>query len=146
MLSSLFDMAPRKQDPEGAGTGGDSELRKTRPDGETQYIDENDRLAIIDRMRAMIPEKTKAELARDCKVTAAAITLLISKPIAKGKTRGCKFMPALQKALGIVITDRTPAVVDRAAHRSAMKILSKLAPEDIETWLRVGESMSKSKR
>lgn len=113
--------------------------RKLRPREDTIYIDEQDRLAIL----ARLDEKgmTKADLARDCGVSASAITLLLSKPIAKGKTRGCRFASKLQASLGFALTNKSPAVLPKESVRRANQIIDKLQhdPEGLENWLRQGE-------
>lgn len=123
------------------------EERKDRPQGPTLYIDENERVNIIRRMAEMVPPKKKADLARDCDVTPSAITLLLKRPIPKGKTRGCKFLGALQDSLGLAnTTKKRPVVIDKAASRRAERILHALAAveddEALENWLKNGEILA----
>jgi hypothetical protein len=125
VLSSILEMAERKR----------------RPVGETQYIDESDRL----RIRAIMLDKgiKQADIHRECDVTASAVTLLLKDPIPKGKTRGCRFLPCLQKMLGIVITSKVPPVVeDKEATRRALRILNKLTEDERENWLGNGELLA----
>lgn len=115
--------------------------RKRRPEGETLYIDETDRQRIVAAMVNSKPPWTKAALARECKVTPSAMTLLLKKPIPRRETRGCKFIPELQRALGIAITTKTPAIVgDKEAAKRALRIVRELAdPAALENWLTSGE-------
>ena len=113
--------------------------RKPRPNEDTIYIVEQDRLAILARMDEKVIKKSA--LAVECDVSGSAITLLLSKPIAKGKTRGCRFATKLQRALGFALTNKSPAVLPRESVRRAQQVIDRLKndPEGLENWLRQGE-------
>jgi hypothetical protein len=117
--------------------------RKQRPDGPTQNIDEEARLAIIAAMGEQDPPMTKAALARACRVTGGAITLLLSKPIPKGQTRGCKFLPELQKALSMTSSASAVVVTDnKAAMRRIWRIVRDLDDATLEHWIQTGEMLA----
>lgn len=123
--------------------------RKTRPKGRIENIDETARLDIIARMSTHKPPLTNADLARACNVTPAAISLLLSRPIPARKTRGCKFWPALSKAIGISSRSwSSVAVVDNdEALRRAERVLKELDgdADALENWLRGGELLVKKR-
>src|SRR3569833_1452454 len=127
VLSSALDMAAE---------------RKPRIQGATWNIDEDARLAIIERMDSK--GISRADLARACNVTASAITLLLAKPIPRGGTRGCKFLARIEKTLGTVPTPKSPVIVEKSDHaRRALKLLDALQndAEALELWIRTGEMM-----
>lgn len=120
--------------------------RKQRPTEDVVYLDEDDRQAILARMSSMEPPMSRRRLAGLCNVSPAAITLLLSKPIAAGKTRACRFTSRLQRALGVTLTARKRAlVVTREAAYRAEQIAQRLStedPEKLEHWLRNGEMLA----
>jgi len=113
--------------------------RKKRPTEDTVYIDERDRQDILARMK--LKGINKAQLATECDVTKGAITLLLSKPIPKGETRGCRFASKLQAALGLALTPKRPTIISSEQQRRVDRIVKKLQgdPEELEHWLANGE-------
>lgn len=117
--------------------------RKSRPSGPTENIDEDARLDILARMRMHKPPMSKAELARACNVTPSAITLLLSTPIPKGETRGCRFWRQLAKTLGLLDTPSKVLVTPKdEALRRAHRVLSELSEAQLENWLVTGELLA----
>jgi len=127
VLSSIVEMVQRKQ----------------RPDGETLYIDESDRQQILELMRSTKPRMTQARLADECGVTASAISLLLKHPIPRGETRGCKFLPKLQGALGLIKTTKIAAVIpNRDARPRVLRVMKVLDRDEFENWIRNGELLA----
>lgn len=120
--------------------------RKPRPDGPIDYIDEAGRQAILARMIAT--GKKKAHIAKECDVTASAVTLLLKTPIPKNKPRGIRWAAALEKCLGMTGIAKKPSAPNAKdeATRRAMRVLANLRDDEqrLENWLAGGELMSNS--
>lgn len=121
--------------------------RKKRPQGENLYIDEQERISLLERMTAIKALKKQEQIAEECGVTSSAITLLLKRPIPKGKTRGCKFLGKLQRALGLedTTTKRRAMVVLKETQRRVEHILREIGDdnEGLQHWLSTGELIAK---
>jgi hypothetical protein len=117
--------------------------RKQRPKEDTVYIDEQDRLSIITRMKDKGIKN--AALALACGVTPSAITLLLKNPIPKGGTRACRFMSKLQKALALSATAKRPTTTPIETQRRIDAVTKMLQddPDLFENWIHTGELYAK---